>query len=92
MAETKLERYRRLITEAKAIEPKPAIPIKDVLVDPGEEGGVTITRNGEGDELDIRELRIEAKKGLVYPAVTLTDAQMDAVCAFWAKAKELAKP
>jgi len=87
MAETKLEQYRRLIGEAKAVEPKPVTPIEGVSVDPGEDDTVTITTDGEGQELNIRALRIEAKKGLVFPVITLTDAQMDALCTFWAKAK-----
>ena len=92
MAETKLEQYRRLIGEAKLLEPKPVTPIEGVSVDPGEDDTVTITTDGEGQELNIRALRIEAKKGLVFPVITLTDAQMDAIVTFWSETKKEAKP
>ena len=91
MAETNIEKYRRLIEEAKAIEPKPSTPIEGMTIDPGEKGGVTITTNGEGQEIDVMALRHEAKKGLVFPTITLTDEQMDGLCTYWAKAKEEAK-
>jgi len=91
MAETQLEKYRRLIAEAKAIEPKPATPIEGLTLDPGEKGGVKITTNAKDQEIDVMALRHEAKKGLVFPAVTLTDEQMDAVVAFWQEAKKEAK-
>jgi len=91
MAETLLEQYRRLITEAKAVEPKPATPIEGVSIDPGEDNTVTITTNAEGQEMNWHEIKLDSKKGLVYPTVTLTDAQMDALCVYWAKAKETVK-
>lgn len=91
MAETLLEQYRRLITEAKAVEPKPATPIEGVSIDPGEDNTVTITTNGEGQEMNWHEIKLDSKKETVYPTVTLTDAQMDALCTFWAKAKETVK-
>jgi len=91
MAETRLEKYRRLVAEVKALEPKPATPIEGLEIDPGEEGGVKITTNGEGQEIQWRELKLEAAKGLVYPSIVVTDEQMNALCLFWAKAREEAR-
>lgn len=91
MAETFIEKYRRLIAEAKAIEPKPAEPIEGLSLDPGEKGGMTITTNGEGKELSWHEIKLDSKKETVYPTVTLTDVQMDALCVYWSEAKKEAK-
>ena len=90
MAETELEQFRRKIAEAKAVKPEPVMPIEGVTVNPDETNGLTIATTAK--PLDWYQIKKLSKVAPVNPSVTLTDAQMDAVTAYWTKTKEQAKP
>lgn len=86
MLETGYEKYKRLVGEATAAKPQPATPIKDLDVDLSETG-ITITRTDQVLQADEVQRRTLAE-GPQHPEVDLSEAQMDAVCAFWAEIKK----
>lgn len=90
MAETVIEKYRRVLTEAKAVAPKPVTPIEGLDLDIADVDGLKIMNMDA--ELPWQDVRKKWKGGeKVHPSVVLTDAKMDALCTFWLRAKELAK-